>query len=86
MASERLKDRTYLITGASGCLGGVAARTLSLEGATVVLMGRNIKKLESVYDALEAAGAPKPAIYPLDLEGAQEADYGTFDFKNPSVD
>ena len=77
MTSKRLKDRTYLITGASGCLGGVAARTLACEGATVVLMGRNIKKLESLYDALEGAGAPKPAIYPLDLEGAQEADYAT---------
>lgn len=77
MTSKRLKDRTYLITGASGCLGGVAARTLACEGATVVLMGRNIKKLESLYDALERAGAPKPAIYPLDLEGAQEVDYAT---------
>ncbi|MEI6354079.1 MAG: SDR family NAD(P)-dependent oxidoreductase [Methylococcus sp.] len=77
MAFKALLGRTYLITGASGCLGGVAARTLALEGATVILMGRNIKKLESLYDALEASGTPQPAIYPLDLEGAQEGDYAT---------
>jgi NAD(P)-dependent dehydrogenase (short-subunit alcohol dehydrogenase family) len=42
----------------------------------VVLLGRTVKKLELVYDSIEAiAGAPKPAIYPMNLAGASWNDY-----------
>lgn len=70
-----LRDRVVLVTGASGGLGRAAALALGAAGATVVLLGRRVPKLERVYDELVAAGAPTPAIYPLDLEGASPADY-----------
>jgi hypothetical protein len=35
----------------------------------VILLGRTIRKLEQVYDEIEQAGGPKPAIYPMNLEG-----------------
>ncbi|MFO1349735.1 MAG: SDR family oxidoreductase [Gammaproteobacteria bacterium] len=44
-------------------------------GATVVLLGRTVRKLERVYDEIERAGHPQPAIYPLNLEGAVPKDY-----------
>lgn len=56
-----------LVTGASGSFGGAVARAAGAAGATVILSGRNVAKLEGLYDDLIAAGAPKPAIYPLDL-------------------
>jgi short-subunit dehydrogenase len=36
-------------------------------GATVLLLGRDLKKLDAVYDEIEAAGYAQPAIIPLIL-------------------
>lgn len=72
-----LSDRCVLITGAGGALGSELALACGKAGASVVLLGRTISKLEACYDALEAAGAPQPAIYPLDLAGATLADHQT---------
>ena len=44
-------------------------------GATVILCGRTVAKLESVYDEILASGGPEPAIHPLCLEGATETHY-----------
>jgi NAD(P)-dependent dehydrogenase (short-subunit alcohol dehydrogenase family) len=53
----------------------VAACQFAAYGATVILIGRTIQKLEQVYDAIETAGGAQPAIYPICLEGAAEKDY-----------
>lgn len=74
-AADLLKDRMILVTGAGGGIGRVVARCLGAHGATVILLGRTIRKLEQVYDELEQIGAPKPAIYPMNLEGATPKDY-----------
>lgn len=73
--SDLLKERVILITGAGNGIGRVAARSYASHGATVVLLGRTVKKLESVYDEIVAAGAPQPAIYPMDLIGATPEHY-----------
>ena len=52
-----------------------AALAYAAHGATVILHGRNIKKLESVYDEIEAAERAQPAIFPLDLEKAEDKDF-----------
>lgn len=70
-----LAGKTILVVGAHGALGSALSRACAAEGATVVLLGRRLPKLNRLYDALLAAGAPTPAIYPLDLEGAGPADY-----------
>jgi NAD(P)-dependent dehydrogenase (short-subunit alcohol dehydrogenase family) len=72
---DLLKDRVVLITGAGDGIGRVVALGAAQHGATVVLLGKTVPKLESVYDEIEAAGGPQPAIYPLNLEGATPADY-----------
>lgn len=69
-----LKDRVVLVTGAYGGLGSVASVACARAGATVVLLGRKVPKLNRVYDAVAAAG-PEPLLYPLDLEGASADDY-----------
>jgi len=74
-ASEpALKDRVVLIAGAHGGLGSVASVACARAGATVVLLGRKVPKLNRVYDAVAAVG-PEPLLYPLDLEGASADDY-----------
>jgi len=72
---ELLHGRTILITGAGDGIGSVAAKTFAFHGATVILLGRTIAKLEAVYDAIEQTGGPQPAIYPMNLEGATGHDY-----------
>lgn len=74
-SSELLDDRIILVTGAGDGIGRAAARTYAAHGATVVLLGKTVSKLEAVYDEIEAAGGPEPAIYPMHLEGAAPHDY-----------
>jgi short-subunit dehydrogenase len=44
-------------------------------GATVVLHGRIVRKLEAVYDEIVGAGSPEPIILPLDLAVAKAEDF-----------
>lgn len=73
--ADLLKDRIILVTGAGDGIGRAAALSYAQHGATVILLGRTIGKLEKVYDEIEALGAPQPAIIPLNLEGAVAQDY-----------
>ena len=73
-ATRALDSRVVLISGAHGGLGSAAARACAQAGATVVLLGRKVPKLNRVYDAVAQAGS-EPLIYPLDMEGASPDDY-----------
>lgn len=75
MAQPRpLADKVVLINGAHGGLGSQAALACARAGATLVLAGRKVPKLNRLYDATAQAGA-EPLLYPLDLEGASPDDY-----------
>ena len=70
-----LAGRVVVITGASGGLGRVLSLACAKHGATVVLHGRVVRKLEAVYDEIVAAGYPEPSILPLDLATAHAEDF-----------
>lgn len=74
-AKDALKDKVILVTGAGDGIGREAALSYARHGATVILLGRTVAKLEAVYDEIEQAGGPTPAIIPLDMKGATEANY-----------
>lgn len=74
-SENSLAGHVYLVTGASGGLGRIAALALAKQGASVILTGRRIKRLESVYDEIEQAGYPQAALIPFDLEQKDEAIY-----------
>jgi NAD(P)-dependent dehydrogenase (short-subunit alcohol dehydrogenase family) len=74
-ATDLLRGRVILVTGAGAGIGAEASRTFAHFGATVVLVGRTQKKLEAVYDAIEADGGPQPVIFVMDFAKAQGDDY-----------
>ena len=74
-APDLLRDKVILITGAGAGIGREAARSFAAHGATVVLLGRTLAKLGEVYDEIEAATHPQPAIIELDMLSASLADY-----------
>lgn len=69
---DLLTGKTILVTGAGDGIGRAAALAYASRGATVVLLGRTVEKLEAVYDEIEAAGHPQAAIFPLDLKTISE--------------
>ena len=74
-ARDELAGRVVLITGATGGLGRAAARAMAASGAEVVLLGRNLTRLEKLYDEIEEDGRGRVAIYPMNLAGAAPDDY-----------
>jgi NAD(P)-dependent dehydrogenase (short-subunit alcohol dehydrogenase family) len=72
---DELTGRVIAITGASTGIGRAVALACARFGATVVLIGRNPRKLEAVHTEIEAAGGPEPTIGLLDLEKALASDY-----------
>ena len=70
-----LTGRVYLVTGAGAGLGRAVSLAFARAGATVVLLDKEMKALEAVYDEIETAGGPQPAIFAADLEGAQPHEF-----------
>lgn len=72
---DLLKDRVILVTGAGQGIGKTAALAFAAHGATVILHGKSTRKLEAVYDEIESAGHPQAAIFPLNLDKAEDKDF-----------
>lgn len=73
--SNALENKTILVTGAGDGIGRQAALSFAQHGASVILLGKTVSKLESLYDEIITAGYAKPAIIPLDLKGATASHY-----------
>jgi len=72
---KSLANKVILITGAGAGIGKEAALTYAKLGATVILLGKTVKKLEAVYDEIMSLALAEPAIIPLDLKGATKQNY-----------
>jgi NADP-dependent 3-hydroxy acid dehydrogenase YdfG len=68
-----LENETFLVTGATSGIGLSATRALASLGASIILLGRNKKKLESLYD--EIAVYSQPTICHFNLANAVADDY-----------
>ncbi len=70
-----LSNKIIVVTGAGDGLGKAASIAFADYGATVILLGRTMSKLESTYDIIEARGNATPAIFPINFESATAHDY-----------
>jgi NAD(P)-dependent dehydrogenase (short-subunit alcohol dehydrogenase family) len=70
-----LAGRVILVTGAGDGIGKAVSLSLARHGATVVLLGKTLRKLEKVHDEILAAGWPAPAMAHLNLETALAPEY-----------
>jgi short-subunit dehydrogenase len=53
--SKMTSKQTILITGATGNVGGGAAVSLAKRGASVVLLGRKLERLEASAESIRAS-------------------------------
>lgn len=81
LAADELQGRVIAVTGPTAGIGHALALECARRGAEVILIGRNVKKLEAVHAEIGAlktySGSPAAdaTIAPLDLERAVAADY-----------
>src|SRR6202171_3369050 len=52
----QLTDKTALVTGSTAGIGLEIARKLAVEGAKVIVTGRNKAKLDQAVDSIRASG------------------------------
>jgi len=71
-ATDLLKNRVILVTGASSGLGRIMSLAYAQHGATVALLARDESRLEKVYDEIIAAGGAEPVMFPFDLDTADD--------------
>jgi NAD(P)-dependent dehydrogenase (short-subunit alcohol dehydrogenase family) len=74
---DELAGRVIVITGPTRGIGHAVALACARHGATVILVGRNVKKLEGVHAEIQALGQAEATIAPFDLEKAVASDYDT---------
>lgn len=72
--SKRFTDKVAIVTGGSGAIGSAICFKLAMQGATVLVAGRNVENLNSVVEQIKANEGHAEALV-LDV-----TDYG--DIKN----
>lgn len=72
MVNERLNGKTIVITGASGGLGEQIAYAAAKNGANIVLLARNLKKLETLKNTIETSYSVKCMVEKLDVSVVED--------------
>ena len=67
-----LKNKNILITGATDGIGAQISKLYSSHGANIILLGRNEKKLNKIYDDIIENADTKPLILEFDLNKISE--------------
>ena len=63
---QRFQDKTVIVTGGGGGIGGATCRRFAAEGARVAVFDRNVEAAEKVAGAIRAAGGRAQA-FPCDI-------------------
>jgi NAD(P)-dependent dehydrogenase (short-subunit alcohol dehydrogenase family) len=73
--TKELQGRVIAVTGATGGIGRAVSLAGLQAGAAVILIARNVRKLQSIYDEAEQLAPGLALMAPLDLERALAGDY-----------
>lgn len=70
-----VKNKTIIVTGASGVIGSTISIALAKKGARIIALGRNKKKLQSSFEKINAFGNNHMQIIcdVLDIDSLNEA-------------
>ncbi|MGD8347138.1 MAG: SDR family NAD(P)-dependent oxidoreductase, partial [Lysobacterales bacterium] len=68
-----MPDKTAIVTGAAGSLGGELSKILVEGGWNVIMIDSNRAGLMRVYDRIGEDGPGAPVLHPLDLAAADPA-------------
>jgi NAD(P)-dependent dehydrogenase (short-subunit alcohol dehydrogenase family) len=74
-AAPSLAGRVIAITGATGGIGRALALAAARDGAQLVLIGRNVLKLQGLRAEIEQFAPGQGLMAPMDLENALANDY-----------
>jgi len=67
--------KTFLITGAAHGLGRALAQHLHNEQHQLILIDKDLKALNALYDELDAADWNNVYLFPMDLAGSAQAEF-----------
>ena len=73
--SGELGGRVIAVTGATGGIGRALCLAAAAQGAELVLLARNERKLRALHEELERLAPGAALMAPLDLEKALASDY-----------
>ncbi len=73
---DLLAGRAILVTGAGSGIGRACALSLLAHGASVVMLSRDPRKLENLYDEAEQSWPGRSFIQPADFSRAGAEDFG----------
>jgi NAD(P)-dependent dehydrogenase (short-subunit alcohol dehydrogenase family) len=73
--NRELQGRVIVVTGATGGIGRAVSLAALQAGAQVVLIARNQRKLQALYDEAERLAPGQALMAPLDLEQALASHY-----------
>ncbi|WP_041651416.1 SDR family NAD(P)-dependent oxidoreductase [Anaplasma centrale] len=65
--ADRLRGKVALVTGASCGIGAAVARRFAKEGASVVLVARNMDRLKALCDCIQESGG-EAILAPIDIQ------------------
>ena len=72
-----LLNKNVLITGSGSGIGRAVAKAAAKQGANLILLSKDIKKLYSLQDEICNEGHSDPLVVELDFFKAKEKDYKT---------
>ncbi len=70
-----MKNETLLITGAATGFGKALCFRLAKQGGNLILLDKDKRALQALYDELDPIENCFPVLYPMNLAGAQIEDY-----------
>lgn len=69
-----IRTKAILITGAAGGLGSALSTVAAVSGWQVIMIDKDKRALEKLYDKIVSAGGKEPCLQPLDLSAMGPAD------------